>query len=308
MALRKKKFDFNRISKLSSNKKYFDNCRISQEVLKCIYDDYVSVEGDLEKTKNEIVSLLNERLPQTVHSLRGRVKEPDHLIEKVVRNNRKNPEKYAEISEDNYNKIVTDLIGIRIIIVDKRDWRSVHESLLELFHNDPEKYIKGKNGYIENYDKYKDYAENGDNYLERSYHAEMPVVYITTNDDRMIYQDENLKVDESKMSQQAYRSIHYIIRYGTVFFEIQVRTIFEEGWLEFDHRCNYPYDLSNRKKREFTSILGALAQASDRLIAFYDESYFVEDNEYTEEKVESEPIKEDKKEGKTFKEKLVERF
>lgn len=85
------------------------------------------------------------------------------------------------------------------------------------------------------------------------------------------HKDENLKIDNSKTH---YRSMHYIIRYKYVYFEIQVRTLFEEGWLEFDHRIKYPYDQGNNKKQEFDSILSSLAIAADRLISFYDSADF----------------------------------
>ena len=42
----------------------------------------------------------------------------------------------GDISLDNYNKVITDLIGIRIIILDKRQWRGVHEVLLKIFKNE----------------------------------------------------------------------------------------------------------------------------------------------------------------------------
>ncbi len=75
-----------------------------------------------------------------------------------------------------------------------------------------------------------------------------------------------MKIDEAK---KHYRSIHYIIRFGSIYFEIQVRTLFEEGWLEFDHRIKYPYDKDNIKKQEYIEILSSLAVAADRLISFY---------------------------------------
>lgn len=228
-------------------------------------------DGKLEDTKNEIIAHLNKGMPKVVHSLRGRVKEPDHLIEKIVRNINDKPDKYDGINADNYNKLITDLIGIRIIILDKRDWQDVHNYLLDLFNNSPKYYINDEKDYISNYDQYERHANGKRGILACSYHLEKPVVYITTPDDREMYRDDNLKIDESKSH---YRSIHYVIRYGNVIFEVQVRTLFEEGWLEFDHRYNYPYDLSNEKKREFVAVLNSLAQASDRLISFYDEKMF----------------------------------
>lgn len=273
MSLNNNIFDINRIAALTKVKRFFDNCPIEVNILEDIYNDYCSVyQGKLENTKNEIVGMLAKSLPDSVHSLRGRVKDPDHLIEKIVRNVAEKPQKYQIISRDNYYKIITDLIGIRIIILDKRDWRDVHECLLEIFENDENNYIKNETEYIDNYDKYK----LDDPIVMKGYHAEKPIVYITSQDDRITYKDDNLIIDQSKIH---YRSIHYIIRYHEVLFEIQVRTLFEEGWLEFDHRYNYPYDKSNVKKRDYISILNSLAQASDKLISFYDDGYFEMDDD-----------------------------
>lgn len=97
------------------------------------------------------------------------------------------------------------------------------------------------------------------------------MVYITSDDDRELYKDNYLKVDNSKSH---YRSIHYIIRYMNIYFEIQVRTLFEEGWLEFDHLIKYPYDQNNRKKQEYANILSGLAIAADSFISFYEEDDF----------------------------------
>lgn len=240
--------------------------------LKKIYLDYqFSIPKTLETVKSEVLAELNKQLVGKVHSIRCRIKDRDHLIEKIIRNVSANPDKYQNINENNYYKIITDLIGIRIIILNKRDWFEIHQSLLNIFRNLPDRYADKPEDIIVNYDKYENEANVEGQELENSYHAEKPVVYITSEDDRKIYQDSNLKVDNSKTH---YRSIHYIVRYGSIYFEIQVRTLFEEGWLEFDHRIKYPHDQDNKKKNEFVSILNSLATSADRLISLYDDIDF----------------------------------
>jgi hypothetical protein len=49
-----------------------------------------------------------------------------------------------------------------------------------------------------------------------------------------------------------------------VIAEVQVRTIFEEGWSEIDHKTRYPYNLDNL-------ILGALLNLFNRLAGSADE-------------------------------------
>lgn len=94
----------------------------------------------MKKYKSEILKILAEDLIGKVHSIRGRIKKPDHLIEKIIRNAKNNPKKYNKIYVKNYCKIITDLIGFRVIILDKRDWKEIHQSLLEVFHGIPERY------------------------------------------------------------------------------------------------------------------------------------------------------------------------
>lgn len=270
MAFDENKFDLDRIKKkYNISQASIDGLPFEEDELEKIYNDFRNTIPELEKKRNEILSYLNEELVDKVHSIRGRVKEPDHLIEKIVRNVNGKPDKYGELGLGNYNKIITDLIGIRVIILDKRQWRAVHDVLLNIFKNEPERYVKNPKDIETLYDRYlEEFQEKG---LDKAYHAEKPVVYITSEDDREIYKDDSLNIDNSKSH---YRSIHYIIRYGKIYFEIQVRTLFEEGWLEFDHQIKYPYDQNNRKKQEYANILSNLAVAADNLISFYDEKSF----------------------------------
>lgn len=271
-----KVFDLQRIQKeLNIRQKSIDNCPIEIAKLEEIYYCYQSRIPSLERIRTNILSVLNDDLKGKVHSIRCRIKDPDHLIEKIIRNANKNPGKYYCIDAGNYYKIITDLIGIRIIILDKRDWREVHHSLLQIFSNIPERYVVHPADILKNYDRYYDEATTCQKELENSYHAERPVVYITSEEDRRIYVDESLKIDTSKSH---YRSIHYIIRYGITYVEIQMRTLFEEGWLEFDHRIKYPFDQNNKRKQEYAGVLSSLAIAADRLISFYEQLDFEQNN------------------------------
>lgn len=272
MAFDESKFDLDRIKKnYNISQASIDGLPFKENELEDIYNDFRRTIPELEKKKNEILSYLNEELGDKVHSIRGRVKEPDHLIEKIIRNVNGKPDKYGELGLSNYNKIITDLIGIRVIILDKRQWRAVHDVLLKVFRNELDMYVKKPKDIEIFYDKFKDEFQEKNVGLGKAYHAEKPVVYITSEDDREIYKDANLKIDNSKSH---YRSIRYIIRYKEIYFEIQVRTLFEEGWLEFDHQIKYPYDQNNRKKQEYANILSNLAIAADNLISFYDEKRF----------------------------------
>jgi ppGpp synthetase/RelA/SpoT-type nucleotidyltranferase len=274
-------FDLKRIQEvLNISDKSVANCPITEEELRKIYYDYIEFLPYLEKLRIEILGSLNERMTGKVHSIRSRVKQPDHLIGKIIRGVYRNPAKYHRITVENYKKIITDLIGVRIIILDKRDWRGVHSGLMTMYRNLPERYARRPKDILVNYDKYADELDQASTLPECSYHAERPVAYIASEDDRKLYQDEFIKLDNSKAH---YRSVHYIIRYKNVYFEMQMRSLFEEGWLEFDHRMKYPNDQFNKKKQEYISILSNLANAADQLISYYVEEDFVSADSSAEE-------------------------
>lgn len=281
MGVKKQKlpFDLQRIQKeMNISDRMVENCGITKDELKKIYDDYVAAQPFYERMRLEILSGLNEGVTGDVHSIRSRVKNPDHLIAKIIRSTYRNPARYRNLNASNYRKIVTDLIGIRIIILDKRDWRGVHNDLLTMYRNIPDRYCYRPMDIMDNFDEYTEEIAGETTYPGCAYHAEMPVCYIATSDDRKLYKDANLKLDNSR---QHYRSLHYIIRYKKVYFEIQMRSLFEEGWLEFDHRMKYPNDQYNKKKQEYIGILSNLAIAADQLISFYEEGDFARENETT---------------------------
>ncbi len=302
---RQQEFDLKRIQEtMNIPDRSITGCPITEEELKRIYYNYVAFVPDLEKRRIEILGSLTEGLTGRVHSVRSRVKEPDHLIGKIIRGVYRNPAKYQVIREENYRKVITDLIGVRIIILDKRDWKGVHQDVMRIYRNIPEFYARRPRDILGNYDRYAQEVAGHDSVPECSYHAERPVVYIASEDDRRLYQDEYLKQDNSKAH---YRSFHYIIRYKDIYFEMQMRSLFEEGWLEFDHRMKYPNDQFNKKKQEYVSILSNLAIAADQLISYYEEADFHMSSESMEELEQYRRRQEDLM-GRGLEEKMIELF
>ena len=54
---------------------------------------------------------------------------------------------------------------------------------------------------------------------------------------------------------KGYRSQHYIFKYGNYYFEVQVRTIAEEVYAEFDHYVKYPYRENNHFLKSDIQVL-----------------------------------------------------
>lgn len=76
-------FDKKKIQKeLGISSKKIQYCGLSESELREIYNEYTRNIPILQKVRADILSVLNEELADKVHSVRGRIKAPDHLIEK----------------------------------------------------------------------------------------------------------------------------------------------------------------------------------------------------------------------------------
>ncbi|WP_374981165.1 hypothetical protein PSGK_08405 [Pseudomonas solani] len=171
-----------------------------------------------------------------VHSVRWRVKDTQHLLEKIVRK-KLDPQRnrsYTNINAENYTRIVTDLIGVRA---------------LHLF---------------------KDDSINIDRQIQDSWDCTESVIYTRRGDS--ISPELKQAVGKSKEHPKGYRSVHYIIKTKPqkfqMFAEIQVRTLFEEGWSEIDHTVRYPNFSDNAEVEFFLGIFNVLAGNADLMGSF----------------------------------------
>lgn len=180
---------------------------IDWEVLNEIYLDFNSYRSSYESQAGFIADTL--RTHKKIHSVKSRVKEPDRLIEKIIRKTAGRKEKYGsdfQFSIENYKEEINDLIGVRAIHIFKEDWEDIHNFI---------------------YSTWK-------------------VIEITANvregDDTKRFEELNIEIHSRK---SGYRSVHYLIEFfptsQKVIAEIQVRTIFEEGYGEIDHQLRYSH-------------------------------------------------------------------
>lgn len=169
-----------------------------------------------------------------VHSVRWRVKNTDHLLEKIVRKRSENSETYMSIDRSNYFQIVTDLVGVRALHLFKDECISIDTAL------------RGKWEPIED-----------------------PVVYIRSGDPESLNKEFRDRNFEIKNHPAGYRSVHYVFASQAVkqrvIAEVQVRTIFEEGWSEIDHRVRYPNFSTNTQVSYFLTIFNRLAGSADEM-------------------------------------------
>lgn len=217
------------------DKENFNKCGLIWEDLVEIYTDYKKLIASYTTVSATIAEIL--RTNEEVHSVRSRVKDPEHLIDKIIR---KTIRKHLagntdyKITVSNYETEVTDIVGIRVLHL------------------------------------YKEQAGTIDQMIRDTWDLqETPTIYYRSGD---IQSDEiNSTNDfELKVHPAGYRSWHYLISTQTTkkptIVEIQVRTIFEEGWSEIDHRLRYPSQLENQLLNNQLLVLNRLAGNADEMV------------------------------------------
>ena len=151
---------------------------ISWDELALIEEKYLEIEQELHDVgKDFIDEFLYDIEKAGIHSYRYRTKEPGHLLEKIIRKRKENPEKFAKLDHTNYYKFVTDLIGIRVFFLYREDWIYFHRYIISKLENDPEKYIKNR---------LEDFDENPNH----NYITETPKAYSRAGDSKIYNADE----------------------------------------------------------------------------------------------------------------------
>ena len=154
----------------------------------------------------------------------------------------------AKINVDTYKNIVTDLVGLLIIIKNRGHWQEMHRLILEKFP----------------YDTTQEYKEGVliPIIKEKNIQAEIPKVYYAFGDDISEYIQQGLIAKQHTMN---YRSIHYTVTYNGFYVEIQMRTIYDEAWSDCNH--NYVYKKTDNKSHDalekLSTILSKLTNLSN---------------------------------------------
>lgn len=220
--------------------------------LENIVKEYEKIEGCLRDIgKDFINNYLYDIDKAGIHSYRYRTKASGHLLEKVIRKKKENPEKFMDLDHTNFYKYMTDLIGIRVFFLYREDWIHFHRYITQAFENNPEIYVE---------DRIADFDEDINHY----YIAERPKVYKRSGDSR-IYDAREIDIKAGGI----YRSLHYIVKYKGYYVEIQGRTLFEEGWSEIDHDIVYPYYKDDEMLKDFSKLLNRLSGMADEMSSYF---------------------------------------
>lgn len=210
----------------------FKRCKLVWSDLLEIKEDYESFRDSYDSAMKSIVDVVSRF--NGVHSVRYRIKDSEHLIAKIIRKRIENKERIITI--DNYKDEIKDLIGIRLLHLYKHDFLPINNQL------------------VENYE-----------------FVEPATVNIRQGDNVEIWKEllEDPRIHEHR---NGYRSVHYVIKTkptkNTFFAEIQLRTIFEEGWSEIDHDLRYPHNIENQTLLDFLMIFNRIAGSADEMGTF----------------------------------------
>ncbi|MBZ4336739.1 RelA/SpoT domain-containing protein, partial [Corallococcus sp. AS-1-12] len=170
----------------------FKKSGIEWSKLEKIHADYVRKMQSLLPTLNYVREQLGSA--EGVHSIKARLKDPEHLIEKIIRKSIESPGK--AISIENYREHVTDLIGIRVLHLFKADWIPIHDFIAKQWTL-----------------------------------AEQAEAKVRDGDDAEFIAQLEARGCAIKRTRAGYRSVHYLIESNPgkekFLAEIQVRTLFE---------------------------------------------------------------------------------
>ena len=95
---------------------------------------------------------------------------------------------------------------------------------------------------------------------------ETPIAYYRIGDFTKSFEENGCAIEQHPFG---YRSVHYVIgprlTRDVTLIEIQVRTIFEEGWSEIDHQIRYPYYVDDPVLSACLSVFNRLAGSADEM-------------------------------------------
>lgn len=216
------------------DKQEFDTAEISWDSLLEIHNDYSSYKESLNATAEYLSNRL--RTHPEAHTVRSRVKDPEHLIDKIIRKIIREKKKTTNYNIDinNYKSEITDLIGIRVLHL------------------------------------YKDQAAPIDKFIRENWNLqETCTIYYREGDYSKQEEHESNEFFNFKVHPYGYRSWHYLISSQATkdvhIAEIQVRTIFEEGWSEIDHQLRYPNHINDDHLTKQLLVLNRVAGSADEM-------------------------------------------
>jgi len=214
--------------------------RIEERRVDALVESYKSTQGLVLQFQNQLLGALagSKELAPHVHSVKSRLKDPEHLRDKLCRQIakcRREGQKFG-IDRESLLTLVNDLAGIRILHLHTRQIRDIDQVLRGIFEEQRFGLIEG------------------------------PFARTWDDESRAFLRSCGIETQESP---SLYTSVHYIVSSAsrtTITCEIQVRTLMEEVWGEVDHTMNYPHQVESLACREQLKVLARVTSSASRLV------------------------------------------
>lgn len=218
------------LKKYNITKSDFKATKLVWSELENIYNHFDKTRLQYEPTAKDITERIISL--KKVHSVKFRVKDSEHLIAKIIRKTIDNVK--LKVTIDNYSDKLTDIVGVRALHLFKDDWEEIHDFITATWDFKEPPIANVREGDTPAYTK--------------------------------IFKNKGCKI---KVHPQGYRSVHYLVKSNptkrSFVSEIQVRTIFEEGWSEIDHTIRYPYNMDNQILAQYLNIFNRFAGSADEM-------------------------------------------
>jgi len=231
-----------------------------KKLIDSLVKEYAKEQALVQSFLDQILNMLRESslLDEQIHSIKYRLKDPEHLRDKLSRKILKSKidKKKFDINIDNLFEKINDLAGIRILHLYTAQIEKIHPYLLKEVDNQGYQLME------------KPFARTWD-IESKEYFNKLDI--------------------ETQDSETMYTSVHYVIGSASRFkatCEIQVRTLSEELWGEVDHKLNYPHKSEILACKEQLKVLARVTSSASRLV----DSIFRSELEYnTPSPIENKP-------------------
>lgn len=211
-----------------------------RRLLASLIKAYSSQRSQLELFRDQLMPALSNSssLAPHIHSMRSRLKDPDHLRDKLLRKLKEARDKGKpfNITPDNLLRKITDLVGVRILHLYTRQIRQIDAALRDVFAESKFELFEG------------------------------PFARTWDDESRAFFKECGIT---TRKSPSMYTSVHYVIGSASrtrMTAEIQVRTLMEEVWGEVDHSMNYPKQSDSLSCREQLKVLARVTSSATRLV------------------------------------------
>jgi putative GTP pyrophosphokinase len=201
---------------------------------------YLENKDDLERFLLSLAGQVqgSKMLRYRFHSVKWRMKDPEHLRDKLRRKilEAKKAHKTYRVTTKNLFLRINDLAGLRILHLYTQQAAEIDAGLRALFDEELYTVVEG------------------------------PTARTWDDESRSFFKSVNIK---TKKSPSLYTSVHYVIKPNKktkYTCEIQVRTLMEEVWGEVDHTLNYPHKTKSVACREQIATLARTTSAATRLV------------------------------------------